>query len=80
MGTYLVTGGHAYHGNSPGMVFQATLDRDAERRAISRGAIQVLDATPPGLIPGSYRPPDGWGTQAHNSEAPKGASSIEGSI
>ena len=79
MSTYRVTGRSAYLGVAPGEVFQASLDPAAERRAVARGAIEVLDATPPGLIPGSYRPPDGWDTQRTQTEAPAGASLIEGS-
>jgi hypothetical protein len=80
-----VCGSHAYHDFRPGCVFEAVLDPAAEQRAVDRGAIVILDATPPGIRPGSYRPPDGWVTQAVNNEAPRlvttppVASLIEGS-
>ena len=79
MSTYRVIGQHAYLGHQPGSVFSATIQPAAEQRALARGNIEVLDATPPGLIPGSYRPPDGWDSnKPHLSEAPSGASLIEG--
>lgn len=78
MSLYMVTGTSPYRGHPPDTTFHASLDPDAERRAIARGAIELLDATPPGLRPGSYRPPDGWPTEAQK-EAPTGASLIEGS-
>jgi hypothetical protein len=76
---YRVEGRSAYLGVPPGEVFEAQLDPNAERRAVARGAIVVLDATPPGLIPGSYQPPDGWDNHTQHQEAPEGASLIEGS-
>jgi len=78
MTVYEVVGRSAYRGVAPGETFEAVLDEAAERRAIVRGALRVLDATPPGIRPGSYRPPDGWDIR-NDTEAPEGASSIEGS-
>lgn len=69
MTMYLVTGPRAYHDVRPGRTFEANLDPGAERRAIARGSIKILDATPPGLVPGAYRPPHGWATRAHNGGA-----------
>lgn len=78
-GIYLVTGNRQYRGHSPGDMFEAKLDPAVERRAIQRGAIQLLDRVTPALAPGSYRlppdwPPAGADTPAHQ-EAPQGASS-----
>ncbi len=80
MAVYLVTGSKPYHDVPPGNVLHARLDPAAERRAIERGALEILDATPPGIVPGSYQPPDGWDTNTRNlTGAPQGASLIEGS-
>lgn len=40
---YLVTGKRQYRWHEPGTVFEAQLDPDAERRAIERGSIRVLE-------------------------------------
>ena len=74
MGTYLVTGSRSYNDVPPGHTFEAVLDPAAEWRAVARGAIVVLDATPPGIVPGSYQPPPGWDTRHAHEEAPAGAS------
>lgn len=55
---YLVTGRRQYRWHKPGTVFEANLDPDAERRAIERGSIRVLEVVTPSLRRGSYRLPD----------------------
>ena len=55
---YLVTGKRKYRWHQPGTVFEARLEPDAERRAIERGSIQVLEEIEVGV--GSYVLPDGW--------------------
>lgn len=81
MSIYRVNGRHAYHNNPPGSVFPASLDPDAERRAVARGALVILDSTPPGLVPGTYRPPDGWEHITHELEAPTvGPLSLKGAL
>lgn len=57
IGRYQVIGQRAYRGHEPGTVFEARLDVSAERRAIYRGAIRLLDRLVPDLVPGSYRLP-----------------------
>lgn len=60
MTVYRVTGGRAYHDVQPGEVFEASLDPQAELRAVRRGSVVIIDDTPPGIRPGSYQPPAGW--------------------
>lgn len=73
MTVYQVVGGRAYHSLRPGEVFEASLDAAAEKRAILRGSIVVIDDRPPGLSPGSYQPPDGWEPTSTHREAPSEA-------
>lgn len=58
MTRYLVTGRRQYRWHKPGTVFEATLDPDAERRAIERGSIRILEVVTPKLENGSYTLPD----------------------
>jgi hypothetical protein len=74
---YRVIGTLAYRGHEPGETFIATLDLDAELRAIERGNIIVIDSSPTRLRPGSWKLPDGWRT-AITEMAPEGAFSLEG--
>ncbi len=57
---YRVIGKRQYRWHSPGTVFEAKLDPDAERRAIERGNIEVLGVIQPGLQNGSYVLPEDW--------------------
>lgn len=59
-GLYLVSGSRVFRGHEPGATFEATLDIHAERRALMRGDIRLVERTTPSLIPGSYLLPDGW--------------------
>lgn len=82
-GEYRVTGRREYRGHKPGAKFEAALDRNAEQRAIDRGDIRLLRRFVPDLEPGSYTLPDPWppgdpDIPSVPSEAPDGASSIEG--
>lgn len=81
-GEYLVTGKREYRGHVPGSTFEAALDRNAEQRAINRGDIRLLRRFTPDLEPGSYTLPDPWPPgqpiQPVSTEAPRGASLIEG--
>jgi hypothetical protein len=77
-GEYQVVGRRAYRGHDPGDTFEAKLDRHAELRAIRRGDIVLLRRVTPALQPGSYRLPRGWLSQHPSSEAPEGASFVEG--
>lgn len=61
-GRYLVTGRRPYQGHPPGAVFEARLLLFAERRAIARGEIVLLEQIVPALQPGSFTFPDGWRT------------------
>jgi hypothetical protein len=62
-GLYLVSGNRDYRGNRPGEQFVARLDANAERRAIDRGDIVLLERVVPALQPGSFRLPKGWPTE-----------------
>lgn len=59
-GLYLVSGSRAYRGHEPGTEFQARLESNAERRAVARGDIVLLDRLTPQLEPGSYQLPIAW--------------------
>lgn len=60
MSKYRVTGTRAYREQQPGSTFEATLDPDAEARALRRGDIELIERSQTGLRPGSYRLPDRW--------------------
>lgn len=59
-GVYKVTGRLAFRGHKPGETFTAVLEPVAERRAVLRGNIELLERIIPSLQPGSYTLPDGW--------------------
>ena len=59
-GLYRVTGRRRYRGHEPGTEFVAKLAIGAERRAVHRGDIVVLDRLIPDLRPGSYTLPANW--------------------
>lgn len=60
-GLYEVIGRSAYRGHEPGTRFEASLERNAERRAIARGDIRLVERVIPSLRPGSFTLPAGWG-------------------
>jgi hypothetical protein len=68
---YLVTGRRNYRWHAPGTVFDAVLERDAERRAIERGSIRVLELVEPGLENGSYELPKDWPQIAADAPRPE---------
>jgi hypothetical protein len=68
MGRYEVVGSRAYRENAPGTIFEARLERNAERRAIERGSIRLLEVIPDDLTAGSYRLPAGWLGQHNRQE------------
>jgi len=59
-GEYEVIGRRLYRGHEPGSIFEARLERNAERRAIRRGDIRLLRVVQPKLQEGSFAFPDGW--------------------
>lgn len=63
IGVYRVTGARAYRGHAPGTEFWGRLDVLAERRAVARGDIVVLDRIVPQLEPGSFALPRDWSTE-----------------
>jgi hypothetical protein len=79
-GVYEVTGARDYRGHPTGTVFTARLPRFAGQRAIDRGSIRQIGTVEPALEPGSYQLPPGWLPGHHDptTEAPKGASLVEG--
>lgn len=60
VGRYEVVGRRVYRGHKPGEVFDAYLDVPAERRAIGRGSIRLIERVPADLTAGMYRLPAGW--------------------
>jgi hypothetical protein len=66
-GLYRVVGRRNYRDHKPGEEFEARLDRQAERRALTRGDIELLGRITPELQPGSYRFPHGWLAQPFTS-------------
>ena len=79
-GRYLVTGHREYRGHPPGSVFEARLDPQAEARAITRGAIRLIERVEPSLDGLTFRLPQDWpphGGPIHaQTEAPQGASVV----
>lgn len=76
---YLVTGPRKYRWHDPGTTFEARLDPDAERRAIERGSIRVLEVVQPALKNGSYVLPEDWPqtvADAPPPESPAGVSRV----
>lgn len=63
MSVYRVTGRWRYREHAPGETFEATLEPDAERRAVTHGVIEVIEHSHPGIRPGSYFLPRGWETR-----------------
>lgn len=57
---YEVIGQRQYRSHKHGTIFDAQLDPLAERRAVERGAIRVLEIVHPGLQDGSYTIPENW--------------------
>lgn len=57
MSRYRVTSRVAYRGFEYGTEFEEHLDEAVERRAITRGAIELLERSDPALKPGSYTLP-----------------------
>lgn len=55
---YRVTGKRPYLDQKPGTVFVATLDPEAERRAVSRGDIEIIDRSPPTIDKTRVRLPE----------------------
>jgi hypothetical protein len=58
-GRYRVLGTRRYRGHEPGTEFEAELERGAERRAIARGNIELVERFEP-TLPEGYTFPRGW--------------------
>lgn len=73
---YLVTGKRQYRWHEPGSIFEARLDSDAERRAIERGSIRVLEEVEVKVE--SFDLPDDWPHTAvdTSTESPAGVSRV----
>lgn len=79
MKRYLVSGRRAYRWHKPGAVFEARLDPDAEKRAIERGAIRVLDVINANIKQEDYTLPNDWpraAADATPAESPVGGSRV----
>jgi hypothetical protein len=65
---YRVVGSREYRGHKPGSVFHATLDPDAEQRAIKRRDIRLIGRITP-EVPSAHTFPKGWlpDSQAHTN-------------
>lgn len=59
---YRVTGKRRYRGHEPGTEFPARLDVLAERRAIERGDIVLVERITSALEPGTFALPRNWST------------------
>ena len=57
MTVYEVIDRKRYRGHEQGTIFEATLDPDAEGRAIRRKAIRIVEAKPVTIDLGRYTPP-----------------------
>ena len=57
MSKYRVVGASSYRGHEPGEVFEATLERAVEFRAVRRGSIVLVERGQVSLVEGSYRLP-----------------------
>lgn len=69
MTVYQVTGRTRYREHDPGSLFETELDPDVEARAITVGAIRVVERSVTGLQPGSWTLSPGW----EITREPKGA-------
>ena len=69
MKKYLVTGPRKYRWHAPGSTFEARLDPDAERRAIERGSIRVLEEIE--VEVGNYELPEDWPQDAADAQQPE---------
>lgn len=58
-GVYEVIGTRRYRDHAPGTRFEARLDRDAERRAIARGNIRLIERVQI-RVPDAHTFPEGW--------------------
>ena len=75
---YLVTGHRRYRWHERGTIFEAQLDPDAERRAIERGSIRVLEEIDVRVA--NYELPEDWPqavADARPTESPAGVSLVE---
>lgn len=59
-GLYLVCGKRAYAGVEPGEEFMARLDRNAERRALERGSLQLVARVTPTIVLHDCEFDQGW--------------------
>ena len=71
-GLYQVVGNRNYRGHDRGDTFIARLDTRAERRAVDRGDIILLERITPALEPGSYTLPQGWARGARTPTSEQG--------
>lgn len=57
---YEVTGDRRFRGHDHGELFEANLDRAAERRAVARGDIRVIERVTPSIDAAMLDMPSGW--------------------
>lgn len=75
MSIYQVTGRLPYRDHKHGEQFEASLETGEEERAIARGSITLIERSTPGITPGSYQLPAGWGNA---TSSPSGRSNPHG--
>lgn len=63
MSVYRIGRKRGYAGHPPGSVVEMVLDPAAEKRALARGDIVVVERRTPSIQPGSYTLPRGWANQ-----------------
>jgi hypothetical protein len=66
-GIYQVVGRLPFRGHKPGDRFTAKLDPKAERRAVDRGNIVLLERVIPSIQQRTFTLPTGW-AQQHEEE------------
>lgn len=57
---YEVLNPRGYRGHPAGTKFEATLEPDAERRALARGDVRIVARETPSVRPGTFTLPIGW--------------------
>lgn len=60
MSLYQITKRRSYRGHKPGTIVEMRLEPAAEKRALDRGDIVLIERRTPSLQPGSYTLPRGW--------------------
>lgn len=65
---YRVTGTRPFRGHTHGDTFEARLDHAAERRAVARGDIEVVNRIIPSIRSADLVLPSGWQNQEQEGQ------------